>query len=109
MAVLERELPQATPQPHATADAIPTSLRRRGASPRQVLATSLIGAAILALFASRDLSSWAERLSGPLAEQMQNIATGWDQAMTTLGLTRPYDTLRSGMGHFLDCHWGNGQ
>jgi hypothetical protein len=38
---------------------------------------------------------------------MQNIAAGWDQAMTTLGLTRPYDTLRSAMGQFLDCHWEN--
>ena len=106
MAVLERQLPQTAPQP--AADAIPASLRRDGASPRQVLATSLIGAAVLALLASRDLSSWAERLSGPLAEQLQNIAAGWDQAMTTLGLTRPYDTLRSGMGHFLDSHWENG-
>jgi hypothetical protein len=107
MAVLERELADPPPQP--SADAIPAPLRRRGGSPRQVLLITLIGTAVLALFASRDLSSWAERLSGPLAEQMQNIATGWDQAMTALGLTRPYDTLRSAMSHFLDCHWGNGQ
>ena len=106
MAVLERELADTPPQP--SADAIPTSLRRRGGSPRQFLVIALVGTAVLGLFASRDLSSWAERLSGPMAEQAQNFAAGWDQAMTTLGLTRPYDTLRSTMGHFLDCRWDNG-
>ena len=68
---------------------------------------SLVGTAVLALFASRDLSSWAERLSGPLAEQTQNFASSWDQAMAALGLVRPHDTLRSAMSHFLDCQWDN--
>jgi hypothetical protein len=105
MAVLEHELADTPPQ--TSADAIPARLRRRGGSPRQVLATSLVGAAVLALFTSRDLSSWAERLSGPLAEQTQNFASGWDQTMAALGLVRPYETLRSAMSQFLDCRWEN--
>jgi hypothetical protein len=60
---------------------------------------------VLALFASRDLSSWAERLSGPLAEQTQNFASGWHQTMAPLGLVRPYDTLRSNIRRFLQSQW----
>lgn len=104
MAVLERELAD-TPQP--SSDAIPARLRRRGGSARQVLLVSLVGTATLALLASRDLSSWAERLSGPLAEQTQNVASVWDQTMAAFGLIRPYGTLRSAMSHFLGCQWDN--
>ena len=42
-------------------DAIPPSLRRGGATPRQVLVLCLVGAIVLALFASRDTPGWAER------------------------------------------------
>jgi hypothetical protein len=105
MAVLERELAASPPQP--AADAIPARLRRRGGSPRRVLVITLIGTVVLVLLASRDLSSWAERLSGPMAEQTQHFASVWDQTMAALGLVRPYDTLRSGMRHFLDCQWDN--
>ena len=106
MAVLERELPQTTPQP--AADAIPARLRRHGGSPRQVLVISLIGSVALALFGSRDLASWAERLGGgPLIEEVQGLASGWDQAMTALGLTGPHDKLRSAVIRLLDCEWDN--
>lgn len=105
MAVLERELVDTPPQP--AADAIPARLRRSGGSPRQVLVITLIGTVVLALFASRDLSSWAERLSGPLAEQTQNFASVWDQAMAELGLVRPHETLRSAISHFLEYRWDN--
>jgi hypothetical protein len=45
-----------------------------------IVAIILIGSLVLALFASRDLSSWAERLGGgPLAEQTQSFAARWDQ------------------------------
>jgi hypothetical protein len=63
---------------------------------------------VLSLFASRDLSSWAERLSGPLAEQTQNFASVWDQAMGTLGLALPHDALRSAARRFLEYQWDNG-
>jgi hypothetical protein len=106
MAVLERELPRTTPQP--TADAIPVRLRRGGGSARQVLVVSLVGITVLALFASRDLSSWAERLSGPLAEQTQNFASAWDHAMAALGLASPHDALHSAVRRFLEYQWDDG-
>lgn len=73
----------------------------RAAKPARILAS------LAYLAASRDLSSWAEHLSGPLAEQTQNFASIWDQAMATNGLGRPHDTLRSAVIHFLDCQWDN--
>jgi hypothetical protein len=104
VAVLEREAVETTPRP--SADAIPAGLWRGGASPGQVVATILIASLALALFASRDLSSWAERLgSGSLAEQTQSLAARWDQTMEALGFVRPQDTLRSGVDRLLDCQW----
>jgi hypothetical protein len=106
MVALQREV--ADPAPHPSTDAIPATLRRGGGSPRQVLVISLIGTTVLALFASRDLTSWAERLSGgTLAEEVQNIAAGWDQAVAALGFVRLHDTLRSATGHLLNCQWDN--
>jgi hypothetical protein len=105
MVAPERELAATAPQP---ADAIPPRLRRRGGSPRQVLVISLIGTVALSLFASRDLSTWAERLSGgPLAKEVQRVAAAWDEALTALGFTWPHDTLRSVFSRFLDCNWGD--
>ena len=107
MAVLERETVDTTPPP--SADAIPASLWRGGASPAQVVAIILIGSLVLALFASRDLSSWAERLGGgPLAAQTQGFAARWDQTMETLGFVRPHDTLRSAVDRFLERQWNTG-
>jgi hypothetical protein len=64
---------------------------------------------VLALFASRDLSSWAERLGGgPLAEQTQSFAARWDQTLEALGFVRPHDALRSAVDRFLECQWNGG-
>ena len=106
MAVLEREL--ANPAPQSSADAIPARARRRGGSPRQVLVVILVGITVLALFASRDLSSWAEHLSGPLAEQTQNFASAWDHAMAALGFASPHDALHSAVRRFLEYQWDDG-
>jgi hypothetical protein len=107
MVVQERELADITPQP--TADAIHASLRRGGASPRQVMAILFVGTITSAFFASRDLSSWAERLgTGSVVEQTQNIATRWDQVMAKLGLAQPHDTLRFAVRSILDYQWGGG-
>jgi hypothetical protein len=104
MAVLERELADAAPQPNA--DAIPASLWQRGGSPRHVLIMSLIGTVVLGLFASRDLSFWAQRLSGgPLVEEVQSVTALWDEAAAGLGLALPQETLRSAVRRFLDCDW----
>ena len=107
MAVLERETFDTTPQP--SADAIPASLWRGGASPTQLVAIILIGSLVLALLASHDLSSWTERLGGgPVAEQTQSFAARWDHTMEALGFVRPHDTLRSAVDRFLECQWNSG-
>ena len=108
MVAVERELRETSPPPAApvTADAIPLALRRRGASARQVLAMTVIGLLALALFASRDLPSWAGRVGdGPLAERAQALATKWDDAMESLGLVRPHEALRAWVAWALDVKW----
>ena len=107
MVAVERELTE-TPLPTVapTADAIPLALRRRGASPRQVLAMTFVGILVLALFASRDLPSWAGRLGdGPLAERALALATDWDEAMESFGLVRPHEALRAWVAWALDVKW----
>ena len=107
MVAVERELSE-TPAPVAvsTADAIPLKLRRRGGTPRQVLALTVVGILALALFASRDLPSWAGRLGdGPLAERALALATEWDDAMQSLGLVRPHEALRAWVAWTLDAKW----
>ena len=107
MVAVERELSE-TPAPAAatTADAIPLKLRRRGGSPRQVLALTVVGTLALGLFASRDLPSWTDRLGdGPVAERVQALAAEWDRAMAALGLAEPHEALRSAIRHLLDWQW----
>jgi hypothetical protein len=88
-------------------DAIPPALRRGGTNPRQVLAICLIGAIALAFFASRDTPGWAERLGdSSFDHRLRSIASAWDGAMETLGLTHPHDALRATMGRTLDWQWG---
>jgi hypothetical protein len=103
MAAVERELPVAAVP---SADAIPLKLRRHGGSPRQVLALTLIGSLTLALFASRDLSSWLDRMGGgPFLAPLQHIAAKWDRAMESLGFTRPHELLRNAIHELLDRPW----
>ena len=103
MVAIERQLtPTATP----SADAIPLKLRRRGGSPRQVLALTLVGSLALAVFASRDLSSWLDRLDhGAMLAPVQRAAATWDDTMATLGLTRPHEILRAAIRRLLDGEW----
>ena len=89
-------------------DAIPSRLRRGGATPRQMLAICLIGAIVLAFFASRDTPGWAERLGDTwLDHRLRTIAGSWDGAMETLRLTDPHEALRAVMGRALDWQWGD--
>ena len=107
MVALEREIVE-TPPSTISADAIPLKLRRRGGTPRQVFAITLIGTLMLALFASRDLASWTERLGdGPAALVAQKVAATWDDHMAALGLTRPHELLRDGFRRLLDWQWGS--
>ena len=108
MVAVERELSEAPPPAAApTADAIPLALRRRGGTPRQVLALTLVGTLALALFASRDLPSWTDRLGDwPIAERVQVLASDWDRTMAALGLVEPHEALRRTIRHLLDWQWG---
>jgi hypothetical protein len=88
-------------------DAIPPSLWRQGANSRQVLAICLLGALVLAFFASRDTPEWAERLGdSALDHQVRNVVGAWDSAMGTLDLTKPHEALRAAMHRALDWQWG---
>jgi hypothetical protein len=105
MVALERDLSEPA-APAISADAIPLRLRRQGGTPRQVLAMTVIGAIVLALFASRDFVSWTERLGDtPVVLAAQKIAAEWDQDMAALGLTRPHEVLRDGLRRMLDEQW----
>ena len=89
-----------------SADAIPLKLRRGGGSPRQVVAIILVGTLMLAALASRDLSSWLDRLGdGPVLAPLQHAAAEWDGAMAKLGLTRPAEELRFVIRRLLDWQW----
>jgi hypothetical protein len=88
------------------ADAIPPGLRRRGGGSRHVLALCIVGSLVLALFASRDLPSWAERFAdSPGAQTLQRLATAWDDRMAALCLTRPHEILRDAIRRALDARW----
>jgi hypothetical protein len=105
MVALEREFSQPA-APAISADAIPLRLRRTGGTPRQVLAMTVVGTIVLALFASRDLASWTERLGdSPAVMAAQGVAAEWDQRMAALGLTRPHEALRDGLRRLLDWQW----
>jgi hypothetical protein len=105
MVAVETEAPPATAP--RSADAIPIKLRRTGGTARQVFALTLVGTLALAVFASRDLSTWTERFgNGPFAETVHNLAAQWDGAMERLGLTRPHDALRLAIRRLLDWEWG---
>jgi hypothetical protein len=87
-------------------DAIPPSLRRGGATPRQVLAICLAGALVLSLLASRDTPGWADRLGDSAFDhQLRTIAGAWDSAMEQLRLTDPHEALRAAMNRALDWRW----
>jgi hypothetical protein len=104
MVAVERELPVSAEAP--SADAIPLALRRRGGTPLQVLVVALIGAAVLAVFASHDLASWLDRMGdGPMLRPAQQGAAEWDRAMDRLGLTRPSEALRDFIRGALDRRW----
>jgi hypothetical protein len=104
MVAVERQLPVVVEAP--SADAIPLTRRRRGGTPLQVLAITLIGAAVLAVFASRDLVSWLDRMGdGPMLRPVQQAAAEWDRAMDRLGLTRPHEALRDFIRGTLDRQW----
>ena len=104
MVALESELPRVASAP--SADAIPLRLRRRGGTARQVFALTLIGTLVLAVFASRDLSSWLDRMGGrPVLAPLQQAAAEWDGAMAGLGLSRPHEALRNAVGRLLDPTW----
>jgi hypothetical protein len=87
-------------------DAIPPALRRRGVTQRQVFATCLAGALMVALLASHDTPGWTEHLGDtPFVHRLRDAITAWDDAMDRAGLSRPHETLRDAMQRVLDRQW----
>jgi hypothetical protein len=108
MVAVEREPPETLPSaaPPVTADAIPLALRRHGASSRQVLAMTVVGICVLALFASRDLPSWVRGIGDErVVERAETGAVKWDEAMESLGLVRPHEVLRAWVSWALELKW----
>jgi hypothetical protein len=110
MVALEKERPKIAPTaspPASSSDAIPLALRRHGGTPRQVLAMSVIGTLLLAVFAAPDLSSWLNRMGGgPVLEILQNAAAEWEAEVARLGLTAPHEAIRAAMRRALEWRWG---
>ena len=105
MVAVERETRRVAP-PSSGADGIPAGARRRTGSPRQAFAACTAGAVVLALFAARDLPSWAERTSeGPLSAVLREMARGWDEELVRLDLAVPHEALRRAVRRLIDCHW----
>jgi hypothetical protein len=110
MVAVEKERPRTKGAPArtpASSDAIPLRLRRSGGTPRQVLAMTMIGTLLLAVFAAPDLSSWLDRMGGgPVLEALQNSAAEWNAEMTRLDLTAPHEAIRAAMRNVLEWRWG---
>ena len=107
MVAVEREPPGVTART-ISADAIPQRLRRHGGTPRQVVALTLVGTLLLAVFASHDLRTWLDRIGdAPAIVPVQRAAAGWDAAMTRLGCSSPPAALRDAIRHLIDWRWAN--
>lgn len=108
MVALEKELAKPASPLASSADAIPLALRRRGGTPRQVLAMTVIGTLLLAVFAAPDLSSWLDRMGGgKVLEPLQNAAAAWEAEVARFGLTAPHEAIRAGMRRALEWRWGD--
>lgn len=107
MVALEKEFPKIAPAPLPPGgDAIPLALRRSGGTPRQVLAMTVIGTLMLAVFAAPDLSSWLDRMGGgPVLEVLQNAAAEWEAEVARLDLTAPHEAIRAFMRRVLEWRW----
>jgi hypothetical protein len=96
MAAIDSEYASPAIAAPPVSDAIPARLRRVGGRPSQVLAMCVVGSLTLALFASGDLPSWADRFTDqPGAPTLQRLVRDWNDAMDRVGLTRPQNALRS--------------
>jgi len=61
---------------------------------------------VLALFASRDLVAWLDRMGGgPVLQPIEHAAAQWDGAMERLGLVWPHDALRATIRELIDRQW----
>lgn len=107
MVALERQpLRQASPPPPAGPDGIPVGARRRTVTGRQAFVACALGAALLSLFASRDLPGWADRLrDGPLTPLLRQVAIGWNDRLAGLDLTLPHEALRETVQRLQDLEW----
>ncbi|HVJ53035.1 MAG TPA: hypothetical protein VM689_11255 [Aliidongia sp.] len=81
------------PPPPKITDGIPAGASRN--TPLQLVLMLVIGTALLALFASRSLPTWAEaKGDGTIAMVVDDWAERWADGLERLGLTRPHDVVR---------------
>ncbi len=70
-------------------------------TPAQVLRAVLIGCAAAALFGSQPMQRWTEKLDdSQLATSLQQAATDWNDALATVGASRPYKSIRAAVRAF---------
>ena len=86
----------------AQTDAIPQFDRQHTASPRGVLVASMLGAAMLLLFCSRELPAWADQKWPELSDATKQI----DDALDAIHLTAPYDAIHAFMQRLSDRRFG---
>jgi hypothetical protein len=86
----------------AQTDAIPPSDRKHAASPRGVLIACLLGAIVLLLFCSRELSAWADQKLPELSDATKAI----DDTLDAIYLAAPYDAIHAFMQRLSDKRFG---
>jgi hypothetical protein len=72
------------------------------AAPLRQVAAALVTATLVALLlGSRPLLTWAEELPvGPFGDTALEFAVRWHDAMSTIGLDKPYDATRAAFQAF---------
>jgi hypothetical protein len=73
----------------------------RAAPLRQVTLALAMASLVALLLGSRPLLTWAEELPvGPIGDTALDLAARWHEAMSAVGLDRPYDATRKAFQDF---------
>jgi hypothetical protein len=84
------------------ADAIPPFDRKHTTDARGVLISCLLSAAMLLLFCSRELPTWAEQTLPELSDYAKQL----DGTLEAANLTAPYDVIHAFMQRLSDGRFG---
>jgi hypothetical protein len=64
---------------------------------RDVLIMVLAGTAVAAVLGSHSLLAWTGVPTGRIGAMIETPAASWDGAVGDIGMTRPYETIRTGV------------